>query len=413
MNERERADKLVRAIDETIKGTPTEPAHLEDEELSALLGVARKRLEAGSEAALSSLGHEGRIWQDLAERLQQKPELRQNIPPETDRDEAELREAVSARRQLSRQMAELADEHRDSVWDRIQQRITTDGGRKSFRALPRSPAPSRTRFTPRKGNDIDALLEMALSHASPLRGYAANGTREQRKLRERMQNDPARRQAEEQVSDLKKATKERRGKSGGTMALAVGLALLMFAPLPFTGFGGHPAVAAAERLGEFVGATEATDAPPAPGAGAVVEGQPATALEASGELGILLSAPEIALGMPLTSSWVFPTGLSSEGNGLFVAHYSNNTATLSMYQEAAGGANFAVPAGEPVIILANGTEATYYEGTWASDGESLVWQDIGTQSIVLERNGVRTTLRYGGPPIEPGVLAEAAAGIAP
>jgi hypothetical protein len=189
--------------------------------------------------------------------------------------------------------------------------------------------------------------------------------------------------------------------------------LLTLAPLPFTGFGGHPAVAAAERVGEFVGVAETTDAPLAPGAGTVIEGQPATVIDASATLGILLSAPDAALGMPLTSSRVFPTGLTGEGSGLFVAHYSNNVATLSMYQEAAGGANFAVPAGQPVIILTDGTEATYFDGTWVSDGESLTWQDTGTQSIVIERNAVRTTIRYGGPRLDPGELADVAAAVAP
>jgi hypothetical protein len=86
---------------------------------------------------------------------------------------------------------------------------------------------------------------------------------------------------------------------------------------------------------------------------------------------------------------------------------------LSVYEEIAGGANLAVPTGEAIAVLADGSEATYYEGTWAFDGERFTWQDTGTQSVVVERNGVRTTLRYGGPRVDPEVLADAAGAIAP
>ena len=65
------------------------------------------------------------------------------------------------------------------------------------------------------------------------------------------------------------------------------------------------------------------------------------------------------------------------------------------------------------ITLSDGTRATYVEGSWSASADQVVWGADGTQTLVFDRDGLRTIVRYdNGPRMEPSELATIAEGMA-
>ena len=193
MNERQRADQLARAIDELIHGTRTpEPAQADDE-LTSLIAVARARLKA-SRSSETRAAQES-VWQRVMSRLDVRPQARRELSQGIVADDA-MRQTIVARRQMSDDILDLAERHRDDVWKRVQDRI----GR-TPRRMPSSgsgtggkgdDSPQRARFFPTGDEDLDRLLSAALNRGT-LRDLAERETEGTRRLHDRMRNDPARR----------------------------------------------------------------------------------------------------------------------------------------------------------------------------------------------------------------------------
>lgn len=411
MNERERAEWLARAIDDLIQGnaSPERPA-IDDEELSALLRVARARLEAGSLVAREGAGYEGAVWERVVSRLEASPPPDPGPAASQSLDVDALRNVISARRRLSREVAELAEEHRDEVWQRIQERIDAaqapwlgervlDFVKRHWRVESRAegaPPATRTRLIPTAESDIDSLLKMAVARPSSLRVMTDRDPEGvQERLWKRMDGDLGRQQ-----SVPVEVPEARQPDRRPALAFAVGVALLIgaLALLPFTGLADHPAVEAAGYLTGHLGVTETESAPPPPGDGTRIEPEEIGATEAGARLGVLVAAPPDLLGMTLDSTQFYAAGLSGDSNGVFVAIYESagGGAALAVYQEAAGEGSFSVPVGAAERASVGGVPATYFEGNWTSEGGELIWSPSGTQTVVFEDSGVRTVMQYAG-----------------
>lgn len=192
MNERQRADQLARAIDDLIHGT-TKPAPAQaDDELKSLVAVARARLGASRNAVNRDVQES--VWQRVLGRLDVRPQARREVSRDIVADDA-MRQTIVARREMSDSILDLAEQHRDDVWQRVQDRI----GRSPRRMPPArggpggktGDSPQRARFFPTGDEDLDSLLSAALSRTT-LRDLAERETEGSRRLHDRMRHDPAR-----------------------------------------------------------------------------------------------------------------------------------------------------------------------------------------------------------------------------
>jgi hypothetical protein len=413
MNERQRADQLARAIDELINGTPRpEPTRFDDQELKSLIKVAQARLGASKNAASASTNHEAAVWQQLITRLQGRPRPSPRKPGHDIATDADMRQTVAARREVSAAILSLAARHKDDVWRRVQSRIK--GRRGSLGGPPSlgsagedsSEAPMRTRFFPTGDADMDSQLAVALNRPT-LRDLSAHAVdSSQRKLHDRKRGDPAR----QWRSDLALPRDDSRT-GWAPLAAAGAMILLIIASLgPVPGLANPPAVEAARYIGQHLGVIETDAPPPTPGPATIVLPEDVTPQQASDHLGLPVVAPDTLLGSAQSSSRFFSAGLTSDGSGVFVITYeaSDGSSGVSLYQEAAGDASLAVPSGMAVDTSAGGTQATYFEGGWTQSGGALTWLDSGTQTLLFERDGLRTMIQYTGPQIHMDTLAAAA-----
>jgi hypothetical protein len=413
MNERQRADQLARAIDELISGAPRPgPARFDDQELQSLIKVAQARLGESQNAASASADHEATVWQQLIGRLEGRPQPSEAKPGHDSANDADLRQTVAARREMSADILSLAARHKDEVWRRVQERIK---GRRGSRSDPPSPGsaggdssepPMRTRFFPTGDAGIDSLLAAALNRPT-LRDVSAHAVdSSQRKLHDRRRGDPARqRRADLALPQAASRT------SWAPLAAAGAIVLLIIAALgPVPGLANPPAVEAARYIGQHLGVIETDAPPPTPGPATTVLPEDLTPQQASDRLGLRVTAPDTMLGLPQASLRYFPAGLTSDGSGVFVIAYeaADGSSAVSLYQEAAGDAGLAVPSGKAVDTSIGGIGATYFEGGWAQSGGALSWLDAGTQTLLFERVGLRTTVQYTGPQIDMDTLTAAA-----
>jgi hypothetical protein len=371
VTEEERADWLAEAIDDLVRGNPVSPPPqgLDSAEVEALLRVSRVRLDAARESANVALAHEATVWQEVLERLEilrQADEARRPLDTADDalfdlHDEVEeglqedddLGDVVALRRRMARDIAALAETHRDSVWRELQSRITRPHHSQEKEPLVKSGEDRRT-------------ISFRVS-ALPLR------------LR--------------------------------LTALAAGLALVLaVGPLPATGLAHHPFVEAGRAIGSFVGLTETASTPPVTGDPQVVSGSDVSAAEAAAISGLPLHdlhlPPE---GFVHVSSRFFSVPFTADHPGLFVQTFEgeDGSAFLTVYQEAAAGADLAAGVGSAAsVILPIGSEGTYFEGNWQVIGGELHWTEGPVQTLVYDHDGVRTIIRYSGPPLSPAVLLD-------
>ncbi|HUF54423.1 MAG TPA: hypothetical protein VMR52_11715 [Dehalococcoidia bacterium] len=129
MTDDERAEMLARAIDELIRGIEEpEASHgLEDEELDALLEVARDRLESGRAAQQEAASYEADIWNELKGRLSPGQPSPLDIDLPRDQHDA-LSDIIALRMRMAREVLDLAESHRDEVWARLESRLATGLG---------------------------------------------------------------------------------------------------------------------------------------------------------------------------------------------------------------------------------------------------------------------------------------------
>jgi len=186
-------------------------------------------------------------------------------------------------------------------------------------------------------------------------------------------------------------------------AAAVVLIAVTLAPLPATGFADHPVADLVRSIGEHLGVREAAEPPSPPPATAVVQGSEITAAEASERLGAPVAVPPAPpAGFELTSARFFDQALTADEGGTYALTYSRTGGSrVVIYQEQASGEDFAVEGGAATdVALSDGTAGTYVEGMWQPVGGELVWNAGGAQTLVFEREAVRTTIQYTGPDAE-------------
>ncbi len=432
MTEEERADWLARAIDDLLKADRQSeavnepPAGLEEAELNSLMRVARARLDAARNAAHAGLQYEGAIWQQVLSRLDKHfGEARGSITDggelaaagESEDDEQQSwKEIMFLRRELGQRMASLAEQHRDAVWQRVESRLETHRQKKGFfsflqRFSPRAAAQGRpvrsvADVEPSLSADeqLDELIRLARAR-SHLSDSAGTSTREREKqLTARIKPG---------LSDSQKANQSRRQKPAFNLATASALAALVIAaigPIPATGLAGHPAVGFARLVGEHIGVSERSSPPAAVSDGvSTIEGIDISASEATALLGFtVVETRDAPAGFQLVSSRFFPQAITASEGGMFVLTYAgvqSQRPSLVIYQERAAGGDFAAE-GMSVfdVTLADGTPATYIDGAWQVADGRFVWNEDSAQTLVFERGGVRTIVRYDGPSTDPALL---------
>jgi hypothetical protein len=415
MNERQRADQLARAIDELINGTPRPgPARFDDHELQSLIQVAQARLTTGKNVASAGTDHEATVWARLIARLEGRPQPSQTNAGHDIPTGADMRQTVAARRDLSAAILSLAARHKDEVWRRVQERIKR---RRAPPGKPHSPSggagegsgetpPMRTRFFPTGDADIDSLIAVAVNRPALREASARAVDSFQRKLHERRRGDPAR----QWWSDLALPQAGSRTRWAPLAAAGAIILLIIAAMAPVRGLAHPPVVEAARYVGQYLGVIETGAPPPTPGPATTVLPEDVTPKQASDRLGLPVAAPATLLDFAQSSSRFFSAGLTSDGFGVFVITYEapDGSSAVTVYQEATGDASLAVPSGRAVDTSLGGFQATYFEGGWTQSRTAITWLDSGTQTLIFERGGLRTTVQYTGPQIDMNTLTAAA-----
>jgi hypothetical protein len=190
------------------------------------------------------------------------------------------------------------------------------------------------------------------------------------------------------------------------------LVVAALGPLPATGFADHPVTGFLWSVAEHIGFREVDQPPAVTPVDGVTLATDMTAAEAAERLGVPVTMPaDSPVGFALTSSRFLETPLTANAGGTFALTYAAaDGSALVIYHEQASGADFAVEGGSATdVALGDGTAATYVEGMWepSADG-GLAWREGGAQTLVFERNDVRTTIQYTGPEADAPSLFELA-----
>jgi len=174
-------------------------------------------------------------------------------------------------------------------------------------------------------------------------------------------------------------------------------------PLPATGFAHHPAAEFVRFLGGHVGVSETGSPPTAPPPTEVLQGTDVTASRASELLGLPVAEPAyVPRGFQRVSSRYFPQALTGAAGGTFLLAYQRTAAdgasVILIYQERPGSDIAIKPGSARDMFLPDGTPATYISGSWqpSGPGAEITWGDEGTQTMVFDRQGLRTILIYRG-----------------
>jgi hypothetical protein len=413
MNDQERADWLARAIDDLIKGEKPQNAagELDDSELQALLRIAKARLQSGDAAARASVNYEGSVWQEVITRLEHAQGAANSAPVLNDAESRELGEIIALRRQISREITTFAEEHREDVWKRVEERVRgTEEPRRPrlpFGRASRTPAaetPSVAGVYPTGDPELDSLVRAALARSAAPGTADASGKTMTGRLNADRHRWP---ETVAEVPDPKAGTWP---KVAGLVAAAA-VMVAAIGPLPVTGLARHPAVEAADDLTVRLGITESSKLPPVPPADPLrVQSVEVTVPEAQVLLGLPAVAPEDVPGFTLTASRYFPAPITASAGGVLALTYESagGPGTLMVYQESAGGPNLVAAGGSVTDLEIAGLQASYFEGGWELEDGSLAWGDTDSQSLVFEREGLRTIIDYSGPPVDPQALVETA-----
>ena len=430
MNERERADWLARTIDDILQGSrpATPPDGLDERDVDGLLRAASTRMDQSSKSARSALQYEGTVWREVLQRLDRRrrpradnvrssnptrEETRQNAAP--DRDLEDLRAIVAMRRKMTEDLLSASDAHHDDAWNKLESRLEDRPKKRGLFWFLRRSDPEADRLAPA----IDAVaFDQALSvapgdadfitTARTRKGFSHFASEAADKRRDRIWN---------QVRTRVEA-REQTGKSWPTprfhpgwafSAAAAAMALAAIALVPVTGLANHPVAEAARYVGGYIGVTETNTAPPPPTSDVtVVTATQVSASEASELLGVTVADPVPLTSFVLTSSQYFSEPITSDRGGTYVLTYQGTDPAqlLLIYQELASEVNMAIGSeAGTTVSLADDTSATYVEGAWEITGTNGLSWDIGsTQTLIFQRDEVRTIIRYTGPAIEASIL---------
>jgi len=457
MNEEERAEWLARAIDDLLRADRQSgavngpPAGWDAEEVKALMLAARARLDKGREAAHAGLHYEGAIWERVLVRLNAHLEQEDTfgddpltsiaalenielaeVPGED--ETRDLREIARLRRRIAEQAASIAESHREEVWQRVQARIEAapqkEGLLAAFRRLLRLDSPGEARAEPTDDETLDGLIRLARSRREIADPEAASAGERQRQFWSRIMPEFSAAAPEPATAGRQSLRRKPRYAVQRFVAISAVFVLAAFAlcPLPATGLADHPAAAFARSIGDHIGVTETDAPPPTAAAATVVEGVDADAAAATVLLGLRVTEPKtVPAGFRQVSSQVFPQAVTSAAGGVFVVTYESDEASVVIYQERASESDLAVEGGAVSdVFLKDGTPASYIEGAWSFESPSagsgqalrtsrassgLSWDGAGGQTLLFDRDGVRTAVRYVGAPVERAVLFSIANGM--
>lgn len=426
MKDKERAEKLARAIEEMVQGRM--PEGLDDEELDELLQIAKIRLDAARMAAEAGSEAQATVLERIIARLHVQREGDESepdgasptsneagVPDSGDEgpeqlDIKELQDIIGLRRQMAEHAAAVSEAHRDAVWQRVQARIQTEQqGRRGFF---RWPFRRRDRDADEFGAALDRMvlgepiwqaensrLEDLLDMAHVLRtaGVSTGGAfTDQRsrvwgRLRPRLIAGLMARQRKTKVF------KRRAAMPWGKLAAAgaiVALAAVALGPIPATGLAHHPVAEVARLFSGGDTVSETSTPPEVPPVTTVIWSNDVTAAEAGERLGLPVSEPTfVPEGYRLASSEFFPQGITAGDSGLFVLAYENTagTGTILVYQEQATANSIAVERGfAQDVTLPSNLSATYVSGSWRPLEGSLLWDNEDGQTVLFDLSGLRT-----------------------
>ncbi len=445
MKEQGRADELAQAVQDLLEGQPV--PDLQDEDLNGLLRMARLRRDAARAAAHASAQHEGSVWQQLLARLGRLPGKKQagnaaGTPIGASADDPEMLDfkelegIIDLRRKMAEQAASLADVHREAVWRQVQARIQDRSSRRGLLPLPRLHPEARALASAVDnlvlGESIweatDSRLKdlLDLAHTRRAMGQAAavaSSQRIQGRLWARLRPRLLARLLEHQRPNASLAAGARPWPKLAAAAAALALVLAALGPLPATGFADHPVAQFVRFAGRHLGVTETSSPPTVPPVTVIVEASSVSAAQASQLLGLPVRQPTfLPSGFQAVSAKYFPQPLTANDGGVFLLAYAAappaataSPPTILIYQERSSRTDLAVQRGSATdLTLSDGTRATYVEGAWSPSGSQAVWGADGSQTLVFDKDGLRTIIGYvNGPRLEPGDLVTIAEEMAP
>ncbi|HSP54112.1 MAG TPA: hypothetical protein VLS25_00860, partial [Dehalococcoidia bacterium] len=402
---------------------PVPPADLDDEDLAGLLRVAKARLDLAAATAHAGLQYEGAVWQRVCERLdgrvttaapkrgttthfERRSRTEASIPQDDERELEALEDIATLRKAMAEEMMAFAESHRSAVWQNVQARLRPRSARRAlFSFFGRDRRDSEEISPALDGivvgqtvwqtadSRMDELIELARKRrVLGLTAQEASSKAEQRvwsRISSNLQSDRV-----SWNSTPARSHNAWRRLAAGAAALAIIVTAL--GPIPETGFAGHPVVQLVQAIGEHIGVTEA-DAPPATtGEPVVITGDPVTAAEASQLLGVTVTEPAtVPPGFTRTASAYYPAGLS-DGTGVYLLTYNSADGVLMVFQEAASTASdlSAAPGAARDVVLSDGTPATLFSGAWTPTDGGFQWTSGGAQTLVFDRDGVRTVIEF-------------------
>lgn len=430
MPDKDREERLAKAIEQMVQGRT--PEDLDDEELKELLRIAEIRLDAAQQAAEGDTEAQNDVLQRLIARLNWGQKGTSGEPDElpTTSDSAgaigshaedleqmdvkDLQDIIDLRRQMAEQATNIAETHREAVWQRVQARIkgelTEEPGlfRWPFRRRDREAdefGAALDRMTlgepiwESKDSKLEELAQLAeirrAAAATNKAGFEDQQARVWARIRPRL---IARLTGSRRPSVFRRraALPWRKLAAAGA---AVALAVAALGPIPATGLAGHPVLEFARFLGGHVGVSE-TSAPPAPvPVTEVIESSGITTKEASALLGVPVHEPTfVPAGYQKVFSRYFPEPITAEEGGVLLLAYDNDPLNsqdpIVIYQERASGSNIAVAQGsaQDVRLRAAEVPATYVRGTWQPVGDDIIWGNEDAQTVVFDLDGLRTII---------------------
>ena len=440
MRERERAEWVARAIEDLLDGAAPGPvpAGLDQGDLQSLIALAKARLEGARLAARAGLQYEGQVWHDVLLRLTPRaaPAVRpslgeaslQGVQPSDvdfellDSEVDDLFQIMNMRRQMAEEIASQAEAHRAEVWQRVQSRIKSSAAREARFVSGQQPSDDEANPVVGPSNEVNDPPEDAVFEAvRARRAFSVAAQQAAAGSQERVWG----RVVAAVTAAPAAAPREPTFAGAHThfwpllATLAAGVAILAAAlgPLPTSGFAEHPAARFVGLLAEFVGVSESGPPPPAPAPGDLAGGISVTAEQAANLMGLPVREPAtLPEGFHLTSSLFFSEPITAERPGLFVLTYAANegSAALAISQEEASGGDLGTGANSATsVTLAGGVPATYIQGAWQPDAGGFTWENAGSQSLLFDRDGVRTIINYSGPAVDASVLVAIGENMAP
>lgn len=432
MSERERAERLAKAIDDLLRGRDPE---LGDEELQELLQIARLRRQAALDAACLGDQYEAELWQRLEARIGRTLKKRGQSGDINNESEAAgeygapdpgepnpegLGDIIAARRQAAEEAAAMAEAYRDVVWQRLEARLKLQQvrhGQKLSRfhrlRLPFfKPAPAEADqlseaidslilgepIWEAKDSQLKDLVQLARLRQAMGKALMDTAAPYQGRTWARLQpvltaHSPGARSRP--PSGL-------RGPWPRLALLAACLAAIALAlgPLPLTGLSQHPVARAVRFFGQLVAVTETDGGPEVSPPTETIEGRDVTTAEAQELLGLPVREPTyLPAGFQKTASKYFSRPITADRGGLFTlvyerTGYEGGVQTIIVWQEHASSGTLAVQSGYAQPLIVGSVEGTYYEGTWHKTGSEIIWGSQGSQTLIFDYEGIRIIIQY-------------------